>query len=99
MPIRCLVPTLLLAATSAAAHAAVIYDIPTLLKLREGLVVDVRQHEREPVRGTLVRVGSDHFCVQFGERDNLAARCYPYTAISMIAPSDPKNPYYVIETR
>lgn len=99
MSIRSLVLLSLLGAMPVAATAGVVYDIPTLLKLREGLQVQVRQNEREFINGTLIRVGSDHFCIQFGERDSLTARCYPYTAISVIAPSDPKNPYYIIETR
>lgn len=99
MSIRSIVLLSLLSAAPAVATASVVYDFPTLLKLREGLPVEVRQEERPVFTGTLIRVGSDHFCIQFGERDSLAARCYPYTAISVIAPSDPKNPYYIIETR
>lgn len=85
--------------------AAVLCSAPTfasgladLLKLREGLLVEVREPKRGPIDGTLVRVADDHFCIQFGERDTLTARCYPYSAIRVIAPSDPKNEHYVIET-
>ena len=94
MPIRALLLPLLLVAGNA--HAD---DLQSLLKLREGLPVQVQQYKRAPLGGTLVRVSRDHFCVQFGDRDNLAARCYPYTAILSIAPTDAKNQYYVIETR
>lgn len=91
---RCLVflMVLLFATPSLAAGLA------TLLKLREGLRVDVREPKRGPFSGTLIRVSDDHFCIQFGERDTLTARCYPYTAIRAITPSDPSNPYYIIET-
>ena len=91
---RLLLPCLLLAAGSA--HAD---DIQTLLKLREGLSVEVQQANRAPLAGTLVRVARDHFCVQFGDRETLRARCFPYTAISMIAPTDTQDRYYIIEVR
>lgn len=89
---------LLLVLLLAAGHARA-DDIQALLKPREGLPVQVHTLKRAPLSGTLVRVARDHFCVQFGDRETLRARCYPYSAIGVIAPADSKDPYYVIETR
>lgn len=93
-----LLPALLLPALLAASPARA-DDIQSLLKLREGLPIEVHQPKRGPLSGTLVRVARDHFCVQFGDRDTLQARCFPYAAITMIAPTDAKDRYYIIETR
>ena len=89
------VPILALLLASAPALAG---DLENLLKLRQGLPIEVREPERGPLDGILVRVAEDHFCIQFGERETLQARCYPYSAIRSIAPTDPKNDHYVIET-
>ena len=80
------------------APPAVASEIASLLKTREGLIVQVREPKRGPLNGLLVRVTNDYFCLQFGERDSLSARCYPYTAIRAITPTGPADEYYVIET-
>lgn len=92
--------TPLLLAAALFSTSALGSGIADLLKLREGQMVQVREPGKDFVDGTLVRVEDDHFCVQFvyGKQPRLAARCYPHTAIRVIAPSMPEDQPYVIET-
>lgn len=89
----------LLGAATAAQAQSPIRSLQDMLHLREGQTVHVLEHDGQTIASTLVRVVDDHFCVQFGDRETLRARCYPYTAIRAIVPADRKDPYYVIEVR